>query len=119
MSIDYELMICVKQELSKAADLVSKLASYTCEAELEPGETMDIGEFFGDSTLRALLFAHLKEPPPHFEFLGREYGLLLCIGITAEELAFCHANGSDRLLALLREQGVFPYTIPDRTSISL
>ena len=109
-----------KEQLQKAADLISRLARYTCEATLEAGETMDLGTLFGeDSTIRGLLFAHPGEQPAHFAFLGNCYGLLLCIGITAEELAFKHANGSDGLLAALKQQGVFPYTIPDRLSVVL
>jgi hypothetical protein len=116
---NYELMICARQELQKAGDLISRLARYTCDSELEPGETMDMGTFFGDSTIRALLFTHPAEHPVHFEFHGVRYGLLLCIGITAEELAFKQASGSERLLALLKEHGVFPYTTPDRPSAPL
>lgn len=114
---NYELMICARQELPKAGDLISKLARYTCDAELEAGQTMDFGTFFGDTTLRALLFAHPYDTPVFFEFLDQQYGLLLCIGITAEELAFKKANGSDRLLALLKQHRVFPYTTPDRPSV--
>jgi hypothetical protein len=115
----YELMICVRQELAKAADLVSKLARYTCEAELEPGQTMDLGTYLGDATIRALLFAHPRDEAVRFEFLGERYGLLLCIGITAEELAFGRSKGTEKLLVLLKEHGVFPYTIPDRPSVPL
>ncbi len=116
---NYELMICARQELPEAGDLISNLARYTCEAELEPGETMDIETFFGDATIRALLFTHPREQAVHFEFLGRRYGLLLCLGITAEELAFKQRHGPDRLLALLKQHGVFPYTTPSRPSVPL
>jgi hypothetical protein len=116
---NYELMICARHELQKAADLISGLARYTCEAELEPGETMDVGTFFQDSTIRALLFTHPREHPERFEFLGQRYGLLLCVGITAEELAFKRKHGSESLLAMLKQQGVFPYTTPDRPSVPL
>jgi hypothetical protein len=116
---NYELMICARQELQKAGDLISNLARYTCEAELEPGETMDLATFFGDSTIRALLFTHPREEPVHFEFLGQRYGLLLCIGITSDELSFKQAHGSESLLALLRQHCVFPYTTPDRPSVPL
>ena len=44
---NYELMICAKEQLEKAADLISRLGRYTCEATLEAGETMDLGTFFG------------------------------------------------------------------------
>jgi hypothetical protein len=115
----YELMICTRQELPKAADFISRLACYTCDAELEAGQTMDIGEFFGDSTLRAALFAHPAEQSVHFEFLGQRYSLLLCIGITTEELAFARSQSSGKLLALLKQHGVFPYTTPNRPSMPL
>lgn len=116
---NYELMICARQELQKAGDLISQLARYTCDAELEPGETMDLGTFFGDSTIRALLFANPCEQSVRFEFLGKRYGLLLCVGITAEELAFKQGRGSEALLALLKQHGAFPHTTPDRASVPL
>jgi hypothetical protein len=113
---NYELMICTKKENDHAVGLISKLARYTCDAKLEAGQTMDIGTYFKDSSLRALLFAHPADQPVYFDFLGRRYGLLLCIGITAEELAFAKSQGSARLLESLKQHCVFPYTIPDRPS---
>ena len=115
----YELMICARQDLAKAADLISRLACYTCDAKVEAGQTMDIAEFFGDSTIRALLFANPSEQPVHFDFLGQRYGLLLCIGITAEELAFAREHNSKELLTLLKQHKIFPYTIPDRPSVPI
>lgn len=115
----YELMICVRRELPMAADLVSKLGRYTCDAKLDAGETMDVGAYFGDSTIRALIFTHPREEPVRFEFLGERYGLLLCVGITAKELAFGRSRGTNKLLALLKEHGVFPYTTPGRPSVPL
>jgi hypothetical protein len=46
-----------------------------------------------------------------------ECGILLCIGITSEELTYSRENGSDRLSEILKEKSVFPYTIPDRSSV--
>lgn len=115
----YELMICTRQALPRAADFISRLACYTCDAELEAGQTMDIEEFFEDSTLRAMLFTHPSEHPVHFEFLGQRYSLLLCVGITAEELTFARSRNDKELLALLKQHGVFPYTTPDRSSVPL
>src|SRR4030095_5555182 len=114
---NYELMICVREEMSQAANMISRLARYTCEAELEPGETMDLPGFFKDSVIKALLFTYPSEQPLEFGFLGKRYGLLLCIGITEAELAFKKSNGSDQLTALLRQRSVFPYTELHRDSI--
>ena len=115
----YELMICTHQKLAEAADFISGLACYTCDAKLEAGQTMDIGDFFEDSTLRAMLFAHPSNQPVFFEFLGQRYSLLLCIGITSEELVFARSRSTKELIALLKQHGVFPYTTPDRQSIPL
>jgi hypothetical protein len=113
----YELMVCLKEELTRAADLISRLARYTCEAVLGPGHTMDLPDFFNGSVIRALLFAVPGETPLQFSFGGKTYGLLLCVGITEAELAFKNANGASRLVALLKERGVFPYTILQRESV--
>lgn len=115
----YELMMCVRSELPAAADLISRLACYTCDAVVEPDETMDIDDFFEDGSLCALLFAHPLAPDTRFEFGGERYGLLLCIGITASELEFAKVHGREPLLALLKEHGVFPYTVPGRPSVPL
>lgn len=115
---NYELMVCVREESPRAADLISRLARYTCDAVLEPGESMDLQDFFDDSVIEALLFTHPGEQPLQFEFLGQRYGLLLCIGITGAELAFKQAHGAEQLLARLRERGVFPYTVLRRESVT-
>jgi hypothetical protein len=80
---------------------------------------MDLPDFFRASVIKALLFAHPSEKPVQFELLGQRCGLLLCIGITAEELAIKRASGSDALLALLKQGGVFPYTVLQRESVTL
>jgi Suppressor of fused protein (SUFU) len=114
---NYELMICTRSDVPAARTLISRLARYTCDELLEPNDTMDIKSFFGDATIRALLFTHPSEGPVHFQLAGRQCGLLLCIGITEDELAFKQANDCAALLAKLRAAGVFPYTIPGRASL--
>lgn len=116
---NFELMVCFREEHSRGADMVSRLARYTCEARLEAGATMDLPDFFRDSAIKALLFAHPGDNPVQFQLAGQRCGLLLCIGITAEELAIKQASGSDVLLALLKQRGVFPYTILERESVTL
>jgi hypothetical protein len=113
----YELMICVREDLDRAAQLVSQLSRYTCEAKLEPGETMDLSDYFGDSTIRALLFAQPDLGSCGFELAGERCGLLLCLGITQDELEFRHSEGVEKLLELLKKHGVFPYTEPSRPSV--
>jgi hypothetical protein len=115
---NYELMICLQKDTPAAADLISKLARYTCDAELNPGETMDLPNFFNDKTMRGILFT-TPEPPVSFKLDGQDCGLMLLVGLTKEELAFKQKHGSEKLLALLKQHKVFPYTIPDRKSVPL
>lgn len=103
----YELAICHRNEEAWGPNLISKLANYTLESALEPGETMDIGPAAPrGSTLKAFLFVELCR----FRFQSEPAGVLLCIGITREELAVCRSEGSDRLLQKMRDGGTFPYT---------
>ena len=115
---NYELMICVHENLSRAADLISKLARYTCDSKLEPGDTMDLGDHFSGSAIKALLFTHPSDQLVQFDLLGQRCGLLLCIGITGEELSLKQTDGSASLLALLMEHGIFPYTVLQRESVT-
>jgi len=114
----YELMVCTRTEDKKAPEIIARLARYTCDAKLEAGETMDIGGFFGDRTIRAFLFCHPNDLPVRFELNQRSCGVLLCIGITKDELDLKKRNGSPALLALLKEKSVFPFTEPNRTSVT-
>lgn len=113
----YELMVCTRSEDKKAPEIISRLARYTCDAKLTVGETMDIGEFFGDRSIRAFLFCHPEDVPVRFELNQRSCGVLLCLGITKDELDLKMKNGSESLLALLKEKGVFPFTEPNRASV--
>ncbi len=113
----YELMICTRTKNDKAADLISRLARSTCESRLLAGESMDIGDFFDDRSIRAILFCHPEEQPVVFEVNQRRCGILLCVGITKDELDLKMKQGSVVLLELLKAKGVFPFTDPNRTSL--
>ena len=81
----YELAICTRSDVSMAADFISRLACYTCDSVLEPGQTMDIGTFFGDSTIKAVVFSTFGKNKERFTLNGISCGVLLCIGITSDE----------------------------------
>ena len=111
---NYELMICQRQEEDWGPDLISRLAYYTLEAKLEPGETMDIAEAMPDgSTIAALLFFKYAT----FRVRQRKAGLLLCLGITADELAACRSGQRAEVERRLVETKVYPFTDPYRKSV--
>ncbi len=104
---EYELMMCCREENDWAPSLLSRLAPYTLETPLRPGETMDISPAMPKrSTIVALLFVSYRE----FRVNEAKAGLLLCIGITKFELANCRKNSPRVVLTKLKENGVFPFT---------
>jgi hypothetical protein len=111
---NYELMICQRQKDDWGDSLISQLAQYTLEAKLEPGETMDIGSAVPDgATITALLFFKYATS----RVRGCKCGLLLCLGITADELAAAHAGRRDAVEQALVESGVYPFTDLSRKSV--
>lgn len=111
---NYELMICTKNKSDWAAGIISDIAQYTLEKTVNPGNTMEM-DFPDNSNLKALVFV---EPElPEFEFWGREYSILLCVGVTESELEYAFEKGSAALLELLEENEILPYTDFDRVPV--
>ena len=111
---NYELMICHRDEEPWGANIISRLAHYTLEAKLNPGDTMDIGplhqrdrpsRLFSTSTTQRLRFSDV------------EAGLLLCMGITADELAACRTGRREDVEKALRAAKVYPFTDLFRKSV--
>jgi len=112
----YELMLCLRREAKWAPQLLCELAQYTREAVLAPRDTMDLEAALPQPTqLAAFVFV----PYATIEVLDAPAGLLLCLGITADELELCHAgeNGYDDLLARLKAADVYPFTDLKRKSV--
>lgn len=113
---EYELVICLREHHDWGANLISRLASYTLESTLDPGETMDIGPALPrPTTLSAFLFAEYGS----FRLNEKRCGLLLCVGITPDELDACKAGYGEAVRTHLESAGVFPFTDLRRSTISI
>ncbi len=111
---NYELMICSRDDHEWGPNILSQLAHYTLECPLNPGETMDIGPAAPNgSTIAAFLFLDYGR----FKVHDRHAGLLLCIGITADELSAFRAGNSSQVEAALKDAGVYPFTDLFRGSV--
>lgn len=115
---NYELMICHRKDDAEGqewgADIISRLAYYTCQAELNPGQTMDIGSAVPDgSTIAAFAYFEYAK----FDVLDRKAGLLLCVGITSDELEYIYNDNGDNFLQKLKEAKVYPFTDLYRKSV--
>jgi hypothetical protein len=110
----YELMICLREDADWAAALLSWLAKYTIDAVLSPYDTMDIGPALPQPTqLVVFLFVHYATVTVD----ERTAGILLCLGITQDELTFARKNGPHELMSLLKRAGVYPFTDLSRCSV--
>jgi hypothetical protein len=75
---------------------------------------MDIGSATPEgSTIAALLFLEYAR----FNVRGKKAGLLLCIGITADELAACRKGRRADVEEALKKAGIYPYTDLYRRSV--
>jgi hypothetical protein len=111
---NYELMICHRTASDWGPRVMRLLAHYTLDTPLNPGDTMDIGAVTPEgSTIVALLFLEYAR----FRVLGRDAGLLLCIGITQDELDVKVEQGSSVVEQRLKEREVYPYTDLNRQSV--
>ena len=111
---NYELMICHRTSSDWGPRVIRLLAHYTLDTPLNPGDTMDIAAATPEgSTIVALLFLEYAR----FRVLGRDAGLLLCIGITQQELDVKVEQGSSVVEQRLKERDVYPYTDLYRPSV--
>jgi hypothetical protein len=110
----FELAIAHREDHKWGANIISKLARYTCDAVLQPGQTMDIGSAVpAKSTIAGFFFDDFKR----MKYQGDDAGVLLCIGLTADEMAACRKGKRQMVYDALIAQKVFPYTDLFRPSV--
>ena len=111
---NYELAICSRTHEPWAANVISRLANYTLQTPLNPGETMDIASAVPDG---ANIVAFLFQEYGRFKVKGRTAGVLLCIGITGDELDLCRKGQGEMVERALRDHAVYPFTDLYRGSV--
>jgi hypothetical protein len=115
---NYELMICHRTDDRDTQEwgsgIISRLAYYTCDVQLNPGDTMDVGPGTPEaSTIRGLLFCEYAS----FNLEKHKAGLLLAVGITGTELNACRDGKREEVVTRLKASGVYPFTDLFRKSV--
>lgn len=111
---NYELLIFHREDDKWGSNILSNLAYYTLDEVVNPYQTMDIGPATPDgSTIDAFIFFNYGT----FKVLERDAGILLCVGITADELAACRAGKQKQVETALKEKSVYPFTDLYRESV--
>jgi hypothetical protein len=112
----YELMICVREPAAAdwAPNLVGTLARHTTEAVLSSGETMDIAPALPQpASVTQLLFLNYAD----INIQGKNAGVLLCLGINADEVEYIKTHGLEPLVKSLEQADVYPFTDLNRPSV--
>jgi hypothetical protein len=111
----FEIAMCTREDAPWALEILVRLARYTFEVEIGPGHDMELGAELGSCS--ALYFTTFDESA-EFRVGGDSFGLLLGIGLTADELSFLRSSGqATALQSKLRQANVYPYTDPHRPSV--
>jgi hypothetical protein len=110
----FELAIAHRDDSDWGPSVISRLARYTCDAQLQPGQTMDIGPAVPPkSTISGFLFDDYKR----MTYADADAGLLLCVGLTPDELEACKQGKRQMVYDALIAQGVYPFTDLFRPSV--
>jgi hypothetical protein len=99
----------------RTCGIFTAIGSYSFEAKLEPGETMEIPE--EDSSTKCIVFDEYKPDNKKFLIGDKRHGLLLVIEIFRDEMEYAMENGSQELLKKLKAKGYYPYSDLDRPSV--
>jgi|SRR6185503_6121962 len=96
--------------------IFTRIGNYSFEAILNPGETCELPQNEGKKI--CLIFDNYDPDGKGF-FIGEtKHHLLLCMEIFESEMEYSRANGSNKLLGLLKEQGYYPYSDLDREPVA-
>jgi hypothetical protein len=110
---NYELLIVMKDDEQWGANLIRMLAFSTLDESFNSGETMDIGSFGKEVGFDAIVFDKYASTMID----AKEIGIMLVLGITKKELNWKIKNGGKELIIKLKENGIYPFSIPKRKSI--
>ncbi len=127
----YEMVMFTKHELnpddlenqdspfSKAHSninaILNCIAAYSTQAKLNPNETCEFPEGMDAVGGKCLIFD--KYETAGTETNEENFGLMLLIEVFRDEMEFAMQNGGQKLLAMLKERGIYPYSDLNRASV--
>jgi hypothetical protein len=106
----YELLATCDDD-QWCVDVLTKIGRLSLQALLEPGDTLDIGQWVdAGAPIQGVIF----EEAFRAELLGEHCGLLRCIGVTRPELEFAVKRGTPALIERLQRAHIYPQIITHR-----
>lgn len=94
--------------------ILNAIARYSEMATLNPNETSEFPDGFGDLSGKCMIFDGFAM---HDDEQTDRFGILLIIEIHRSEMEYAMQNGGAKLLAMLRDAGHYPYSDLDRDPV--
>jgi hypothetical protein len=95
--------------------IFTTIGNFSSEAILNPNETCEV-PVEGEEN-RCLVFDNYIPEEKEFSFSNRKHHLLLILEVFRSEMEFARKNGTPKLLELLKEKKLYPYSDLDRAAV--
>ncbi|MGV8993502.1 MAG: suppressor of fused domain protein [Flavobacterium sp.] len=95
--------------------IFTTIGKYSTQAILNPNETIEVPNETNENN--CLIFDNYKPDNKEFKIGDRKHHLLLCLEVFPSEMEYARKNGSEKLLDLLKEKSIYPYSDLDRDPV--
>jgi len=112
----YELMASSDSE-EWVRSVLSDTARMTLDVAFEDNNTMDIGCWVNEGGFEPILQGLIFKQECAVRIDAQPFGVIRCIGITRKEMEYAQAHGTNQLIAMLRQAGIYPHTLVNRKSV--
>ena len=97
--------------------ILNAVGRYSLMAKLNPFETIEFPDDFGNLSRKCLIIDAISEPLCNEETQNKKFGLMLIMEIHRDEMEFAMQQKGKELIEKLKEKKVYPYTGINRPSV--
>lgn len=95
--------------------IFTTIGNYSSQAILNPNETIEVPNETEENN--CLILDNYNPENKEFKIGERNHHLLLCLEVFRSEMEFARKNGSEKLIQLLKEKEIYPYSDLDRNPV--
>ncbi len=95
--------------------IFTTIGNFSTQVILNPNETCEVPNEGEEN--KCLVFDNYIPEEKEFLYGGRRHHLLLCLEVFRSEMEYARKNGTPKLLELMKEKKIYPYSDLDRTPI--
>ncbi len=132
----YELVMCTKHKIDLDSTkienpkkntfsydhkyinyIINAVGRYSSLAKLNPYETIEFPDDFGEISEKCLILDSLTEPFIDKNTKNKKFGLMLVMEIHRSEMEYAMKQNGKELIDLLKKENIYPFTGIDRKPI--